>query len=179
MNKTDPFTAGGRQDLMTLMDLMNTASRNVCFATAGLAIGTGANTSVKVANTVTYLSAGVFKSKSTAEVAFTTTTDDIPANAASVQERMWYVCVNAAGTLSMVAGAIASGTGNALLPERSAVADGLAIIGAVRIAVAAGAPGAGTNFVANTTALNDARLVGSAATYYNLGYVAPRFDATQ
>lgn len=167
---------------MTYFDLFNTAMRNVVYHanTTGLVIGTSANTSVKLSNTIGYTSKGVYKSKTTAEVAFTTTTDDIPANAASVQEATWFVLVNAAGTLSMLRGAIATGAGNSLVPERSAVADGLAIVGTVTIAIAAGAPGSGTNFVANTTPLNDARLVGSVATYVNISSpVTPRFDSAQ
>jgi hypothetical protein len=179
----DPNVALGRQDLMTYLDLCNIASRNVVLDPAGTAIGVGSTAKVLLTNTIGYTVGavsgaalgGIFKSKTTAEVAFTATTMNIPANAASIQEACYYMCVNAAGTLSIVMGAIATGAGNAQWPERSAVADGLAIWGGVRIAVAAAAPGSTHDFVAGTTALSDGRL--SAVTYYDFGYIAPAFSA--
>jgi hypothetical protein len=141
----------------------------------GLVIGSGATTAVKIANTTKYTSSGVPKSKTTAEVAFTATTHDIIANATSVQERLYVILLNASGTPTIVAGVQSTGVGTALLPERSTIADGLCPIGTVRIAINAGTPGSGTNFVAGTTALSDARLVGSAATYVDGGVFFPYF----
>jgi hypothetical protein len=177
MIATDPIVVLNRQDTMNYDDLYNTAIRNMNFGSAGLTFTT---VQVTVANTVNFLSKGVWASKTTASVAFTAGgIHDIIASLAGIQERCYAICCNAAGVLSIVAGTQATGAGTALLPERTAIADGLSIFGYVRIAIAAGAPGAGTNFVAGTTALNDARLVGAAATYVNLGFLAPRFDSAQ
>jgi len=111
----------------------------------------------------------VFASKTTAAIAFTATTHDIPANASTVQEAMYLVMLAANGTPSLVMGTISTGAGTALLPERPATGTP---IGAVRVAVAAGA----TSFDATTDELDEAHITD---TYYNYGYVAPRFDAAQ
>lgn len=118
-----------------------------CLSAPGLAIGTGSAAAVKIANTTTFLNAGIFKSKATAEVAFTATTHDIPANAASVQEAVYLVCLAADGTPSLTMGTIATGAGNAAIPARPA---NLTQIGYVRIAIAAGA----TPFDASTDLLS-------------------------
>lgn len=118
---------------------------------AGLAIGTVSKAKVLIANTVTYLSGGVFKSKTTAEVAFTATTHDIPAHATLVQEAVYLLCLDAGGTPTIEMGAIASGAGNAVIP---APPDGKTVIGHVRIAVDAGA----TSFDATTDELDEAHL---------------------
>lgn len=162
MLQLDPQKAGWEQPIMDSTDRARIDVMNMALTSAGLAVGTGATTSVKVVNTVTYLCAGLFCSKTTAEVAFTVTTHNIPANANSIQEQVYAILVNAAGTLTIVAGGIATGSGQAPLPENPA--DGLTVLGYVRIAVNAGTPGAGTNFVAATTSLSDARLT---VTYTN------------
>ena len=167
MNQLTPSKATSRQETMDHMDSVNTALRNQCLSAAGLAIGSVSNVKVKIVNTVTYTSGGIFKSKATAEVAFTDTTHDIPANAGSVQEAMYLMTLDAAGTPTLTMGAIATGSGNAKLPERPSSGTP---IGAVRVAVAAGA----TPFDANTNALNAGHLT---VTYYDYGYLAPRFDA--
>jgi hypothetical protein len=170
LNALDNTIAGSRQSLMDYFDLLTVYNENRQFTTGGLAQGTGTATSVKVASTVTYLASGVFKSKTTAEVAFTTTTHDIPANASLVQERVYMITVNAAGTLAISAGSIASGAGNALLPERPA--DGICPIGYLRITVAAGA----SPFTANTT---NPVTAGAITAVYTDGYPAPRFSGTR
>lgn len=152
---------------MDHMDFVNTCMRNQCLSAAGLAIGTVSNVKVKIVNTVTYLSGGIFKSKASAEVAFTDTTHDIAADASNVKEAMYLLTLDAAGAATLTMGAIATGSGNAKLPERPSSGTP---IGAVRVAVAAGA----TMFDANTNALNAAHLT---VTYYDYGYLAPRFDA--
>lgn len=164
-NALDPLVGGLTQQIMNHLEYLRNAMLFNVSATspAGLAIGTGATTAVKVVNTTKYSWNGVPKSKTTAEVAFTAVTMDIPANAASIQEAVFLVLINAAGTLSLLMGAIATGSGNALTPGIPIPTDaigtgGLTALGSVRIAVAAAAPGAGTNFVAGTTALSDGRL---------------------
>lgn len=163
-----------QQNLMTELDRRDTVLKNMTFSSPGLVIGLSAAAKVKIANTTVYSSNGVFCSKSTAEVAFTATTHNIPAVLASIQEACFLLTLAADGTATLTMGAIASGAGTAVWPERPATGTP---IGGVRIAVVAAAPGSGTNFVAATTALDDARL--SAVTYYNWSVFAPRFDAAQ
>lgn len=169
MDKRDPGFAMNHQSLMDQFDAVTSRLRNTCLSSAGLAIGTVSKAKVLIANTVTYLSDGIFKSKTTAEVAFTATTHDIPANASTVQEAMYLVMLAADGTPSLVMGDIATGSGNAKLP---AIPSTGTPIGAVRVAVAAGA----TSFDASTDELDEAHITD---TYYNFGYLAPRFDAVQ
>lgn len=158
--------------LMTTLDNISTALDNNVLSTPGLVIGSSANTSVKIASTTVFKVNGTVLSKTTAEVAFTATTHDIPANASSVQERVYMLSLDASGNPTITAGVISTGAGTALLPERPA--RGNAPIGYVRIAVNAGTPGSGTNFVAGTTALNDARMT----TTYTNGYPNPLFNTT-
>jgi hypothetical protein len=130
------------------------------FAAAGVAIGSGADEEVLIANTVTYSINGVRKSKTTAEVAFTATTHDIAADGATVQEAVYLLSLNAAGTPKLTMGVIATGAGNAAIP--ACPVDEVAI-GYVRIAVDAGA----TDFDATTDALSDAHLTD---TYVDLAF---------
>lgn len=150
-------------------DAIHTALSNMALTSAGLAIGSGSKKQVKIANTVTYLSSGIFKSKTTAEVAFTATTMDIPANASTVQEAVYLLTLAADGTPTITMGTIATGSGNATLPERPSTGTP---IGYARIAVAAGA----TDFDATSDDLDAAHLT---VTYVNMGFLAPRFDAAQ
>ncbi len=169
MNKTATSKALSNQELMDQFDSLNTAMRNQCLSNPGIVIGTGSAAMVKIGSTTVFTSGGEFKSKTTAEVAFTATTHDIAAHATLVQEAMYMVMLAADGTPSLVMGAIASGSGAAVLPERPATGTP---IGAVRVAVAAGA----TPFDASTDLLSAGHITD---TYYNFGYVAPRFDAIQ
>lgn len=165
----DPAIAGSQQSLMDHFDAMVKNYANVATSPAGLAIGSSSTAAVKIVNTTTFNSStvaapgvGVPKSKTTAEVAFTATVHDIPANAVSVQEQVYLITLDSAGTPTITAGGITSGLNSAPLPTRPALgANGTsfaAVIGYVRIAVNAAVPGSGTNFVAGTTALSAARL---------------------
>jgi hypothetical protein len=169
MNQRDPQSAMSQQNIMTLLDQIDTFEKNLALSAAGLVIGSGSTSKVKIANTVTFLSGGVFKSKTTAEVAFTTTTHDIAANAASTQEAVYLITLASDGTPTITMGAIASGTGNAKLPERPSTGTP---IGHVRITVAVGT----TKFAANSDALSAGHLT---VAYTDVGYYAPRFDAVQ
>lgn len=133
--------------------------QNIALGPAGLVIGTGSTAKVKVANTVAYLSGGLFKSKTTAEVAFTPTTDDITASASAIKERVYLVTVDSGGTLAMTAGDVATGAGLAKVP---AAPNGKTVLGYVRVAVAAGA----TPFDASTDALSAGHLT---VTYVDTG----------
>lgn len=174
MLQIDPKVAMSYQDLMNHFDNMNFNMRNRLSVNTpgGLAIGTSSTAAVKLVNSIKYCAAGAILSKTTAEVAFTATAMNIAANAALVQEALYVICVNAAGTLSIVMGAIAGGAGSALLPERSTIPDGVCPIGTVRIAVAAGA----TSFVAGTTALSGGALT---VTYTDGVWFAPLFANAQ
>jgi hypothetical protein len=168
MNKLNPGLATNLQCMMDQFDSINTSMQNRALAAAGLVIGSTSAAKVKIANTVTYLSAGVFKSKATAEVAFTATTHDIPNNASIVQEAKYLLSLDAAGTPTLTMGAVAN-TGLSVLPEIPA---GLTPIGYVKIQVAAG----GTKFTASTDLLSAGHLT---VTYFDLGFIAPRFDSVQ
>lgn len=134
MIKLDPSSVTQMQALMDLLDHTRTGHANQSTSSAGLAIGTSATTAVKVVNTVTYSNngstatavsatpgVGIARSKTTAEVAFTATTHDIPANPNTVMEQVYLVLLDSAGTLSLVGGGITPGTNTAPLPSRPLV----------------------------------------------------------
>ena len=160
---------GDRSDLNTaeqdtVVGALNEVRGNLgafCLVAAGLAIGSGSKAKVLIANTVTYLIAGIFKSKSTAEVAFTATTHDIAANASTVQEAVYTMSLQADGTPTLTMGTIATGAGNAVVPAGPSTE---AVIGYVRIAMDAGA----TPFDATSDDLDAGHLT---ATYYDAAFV--------
>lgn len=136
---------------------MRNALANAAFSNPGLAIGSGSKAKVLIANTVQYAVAGALKTKTTAEVAFTATTHDIPPHASLVQEAVYAYSLQADGDVTVTMGAIASGAGAALFPAHPA---GETLIGYLRLAVAAGA----TPFDATTDELDEAHLTD---TYYS------------
>ena len=123
----------------------------------GLVIGSSDSAKVKIATTVTYVVNGIFKSKTTAEVAFTATSHDIAFHATLVKEAVFTLSLKADLSAVLTMGAIAVGAGNAVQPAAPA---GQCVIGAVRIAVAGGA----TPFDATSDALNAGHLT---TTYYD------------
>lgn len=152
-----------------MFDLLDTRMKYRCLSSPGLVIGTTSKKEVKIGATTVFLFNGVFGSKASAEVAFTATTHDIAAHATDVKEAMYLVSFSAvAGTPAITMGTISVGSGTAVLPE---IPTGHTPIGAVRIAAVAG----GAGFDATTTDLDTAAAV--TVTYYNLGWVSPRFDA--
>jgi hypothetical protein len=157
------------QYLANMFDQLRSRIAWMTLSAPGLVIGSTSKKEVKIANTTVYLADGLFKSKSSAEVAFTATTDDIAPNASSVQEACYLVCLAADGTASLVKGTTATGSGTALLPEFPA---SKCVIGYVRIAVAAGA----TLFNATTDDLDSAHLT---VAYTDLGLLAEKFSAAQ
>ena len=108
---------------------------NAIVSSPGLAIGSGSKAKILIANTVTYFVDGVLATKTTAEIAFTATTHDITADASTVQERVYLLTIKA-GTVTVTAGTVATGSGNAKIPAPPV---GEAVLGYVRIAVAAAA----------------------------------------
>lgn len=142
-----------------------------CLSAAGLAIGSVSKKTLKIVNTTTYLHNGIFKSMTTQVPVFTATTHDIAANADSVQEAVYLVCQGATSSdlCTVHMGAIATGSGNAKFPE---IPSGKTVIGAVRVAVAAGA----TKFDATSDDLDAAHLT---VTYYDIGFIHPLVDTVQ
>lgn len=134
---------------------------NLCLSPAGLAIGTGNAAQVKIANTVTYLIDGVFKSKTSAEVAFTATTHDITDGS----ERVYVVSLDAAGNPTLTAGTEAVGSGNATIPDGPA---GECVIGHLRLFAS------GAAFDATTDLLSAGHLTD---TYTDVGFLPQQITA--
>lgn len=153
--------------LAVLANSLKNALLNACYSNAGLAIGaTSPKKGVTITNTTVYTQNGVFKSKTTAEAAFTATVHDIPADAAVVQEAVYLVSLNN-GTPVITMGVIANGAGTALIPSPPA---GHTPIGHVRIAVDAGV----TPFDATSDDLDAGHLT---VTYTNVALLADKLGA--
>lgn len=167
MRQLEKSAALNHASLAEYLENVNTRLMNQCLSSAGLAIGSSAKAKVLIANTVTYSNAGKILTKTTAEFAFTATTHDIAANAASVQEACYLMCLSSNGTPTLTMGEIATGAGNALVPE---VPASVTPIGYVRVAVEAGS----TLFNASTDELDASHLT---VTYVNLGYVNNSFES--
>lgn len=149
------------------LDSLVSALGYSAFSKAGLAIGSGSKAKVLITNTVNFTNNGVMLQKATAEIAFTATTHDIPANADSVQEACYLLSLNSSGTATLTMGTIATGSGNAVVPACPA---GNTPIGYVRIAIAAGA----TPFDASTDLLDAAHITD---TYVDMGLRFGKFGA--
>lgn len=165
--------AGLGDKLDQIITLLNQAraSSNRSLNAAGLVIGSVTASKVKITNTVGYLINNAFKSIATQEVLFTATTHDIAANASAVREAVYVLTVNAAGTVAMTMGQIVNGLGNAVVP--AVLPASQAVIGQVRIAVAAGA----TPFTAATTLLSNGALTVTYTDLSMLPLTAPSVDA--
>ena len=170
MNALSKQKALSHQQLMDVIDEAKTCSQYRALVDPGVCIGSGDASKIKFANTTTFLNGGIFKSKSSAETAFTATTHDIEADADSIQEACYLVCLDADGAVTIHMGEIATGSGEALLPEIPA---DLTPIGYLRLAVAAGS----TDFNASTDDLSESTW--PTDTYYSIGFLSPRFDAAQ
>lgn len=165
--KRNTMEALNHTQLMRALDTIQTHFNTKNMSKGGLSIGTTSKKAVRLANTTTYAINGVVYQKAAAEVAFTATTMDIEADAATVQEAVYLVSINAAGTLALTKGATATGAGNALIPETPS---GSVALGYVRIAVAAGS----TDFDASSDDLDAAHITD---TYVDVvGNSLPRFD---
>lgn len=140
-----------------------------------LAIGSSSKLKVKIATNSTglYSIGGVLYTFPAAqEVAFTATTHDIAADASTVQERIYLVCLDAAGAATLIAGEQGSGSGSAKLPEWADIPATVCPVGYVKLAIAAGS----TDFDATTDELDEAHITD---TYVNLSMLAPKFGAAQ
>ncbi len=174
MQTLDPLEALGQQDLMDFFDELQHALKYRNLTDAGLQIGTGSKKEVRQnAASVDYLIDGVFYNQGSAqEVGFTATDHDIAADASEVQEACYVVGIDSSGNLSLTMGTIASGAGNAKLPEWDDLPTDEAFLGYVRIAVDAGA----TDFDATGDDLDAGHL---SVTYVDLGWLLPNFSSEQ
>ena len=154
----DPIEAGGQAALQAILQKL--LKPTGCWSNPEIVIGTSSTTKIKFTNRVQFTIAGVVGTPVAAatETAFTTTTHNITANASSVQEAVYLVTVVAGGTVTITKGTTATGAGNAVIPDPPASS---AVVGYVRVAVAAGA----TNFAANSDALSAGHLT---VTYTNV-----------
>lgn len=148
---------------LNIQHLLNFQQRvaNMCLYNAALAIGSSSKLKVKIATGATgeYLIEGVrYTSPAAQEIAFTATTDDIVADATTVQEKTYLVCLDSSGTGSIISGEQAD-TGESVAPEVDA---DLCVVGKVVLRVAAGT----TNFDATTDELDEGHITD---VYTNLG----------
>jgi len=154
MSLPNPGAGLSNKDLIGLLKTLTCRG----LASAGIVIGTGSAAKVKWGSSIVASVLGNIVTVTTNEVAFTATTHDIPANASSVQEAIYTVEVDAAGTVTLNMGTIATGSGAAVWPVAST---NKAVVGAVRVAVAAGT----TSFDASTDLLSATHITD---TYYNV-----------
>lgn len=157
-------------------NLAMSSGATLCLAAAGLAEGTAANT-IKTVNNITYTIDGRFYSKAaTDDIAISFTGPSVyqaPTGVGSINggftggtngsTRLYLVCLNAAGAVSIVPGkivdtaALAAGTVSLDFPDAPR---GVCPIGAMRIAVTAG-----TTFIPGSTDLSAS---GVTDTFYDL-----------
>jgi len=154
MSLPNPGTGLSNKDLIGLLKAVKCHG----LASAGIVIGTGSAAKVKWGSSIVASVNGKIVTVTTDEVAFTATTHDIAASASVVREAVYAVCVDAAGTVTLVKGDESSGAGTALWPV--APTD-KAVVGGVRVAVAAGS----TPFDASTDLLSAVHITD---TYYNV-----------
>lgn len=169
MEKLSKQKALSHQAMMDVFDELNTNLNYRALADPGIVVGTGSAAKVKMGNSPAYLNNGIFYTGSAAEVTFTADDHDIEADADTIQEACYLVCIDSSDALSLHMGEIVDGSGNALLPE---IPSGKTPLGYLRLRVAAGA----TDFDAGSDLLSAGHLTD---TYYNLGFLSPRFDAEQ
>jgi len=137
---------------------------NMCLYNPVLAIGSGSAAKVLITTGATgiYIIEGkIYTTPASQEVAFTATTDDIAPNATTAQEKTYLVCLDSAGTGSLVGGDQAD-IGKSVAPEVDA---DLCVIGKVVLSVAAGT----TKFDASTDLLSANHVTD---TYTNLAILA-------
>lgn len=154
MSLPNPGAGLANKDLIGLLKTLTCRG----LSSAGVVIGTSSAAQVKWGSSIVASVLGKIVTVTTNEVAFTATTHDIPASASAVQEAVYAVEVDAAGTVTLKMGAISSGSGTALWPAAST---DKAVIGGVRVAVAAGS----TPFDASTDLLSAGHITD---TFYNV-----------
>lgn len=167
--RTDHATAKTLQDELvadhatfkSAVDETKTELGNLCLSPAGLTIGSGDAAKIKIANTVDYTIGGIFKQKTTAEVALTPTTHDITDGS----EKVFVVSLDGSGTATITGGTEAVGSGNATIPDGPA---GECVIGHVRVFTT------GAGFTAGTTLLSAAEVTD---TYTDVSHLPQQITA--
>lgn len=159
---------GHKQALMNYMDKLHDALNYRMLGNPTVAIGTTSKKTIKTTTAVACVN-GVLVSVTGAETAFTATTHDIAANASAVQEAVYLVVADSAGTITLVMGDIATGAGNALIPACPA---GKVALGYARIAIAAGA----TAFDASSDDLDAAHITDTYVSFGGNASLLGRFD---
>lgn len=168
MVQLDNAGALQQKALMDHFDLLTTRLQNMALSPAGLAIGSVSKKTMKIVNTITYLAGGVFKSKTTAAVPFTATTDDITNSASAIQEACYLVSIKNSDASVVVTKGTTAGSGLSVVPDTPT---GHTPVAYAKIAVAAGA----TPFDATSDDLDAAHLT---VTYVDLGFRAANFGTT-
>ncbi len=131
---------------------------NQCLALAGLAMSGGTKDQPKSVNTISFMIDGVLYSKAAADPLGAWTGGHT--GLGNSEEAFYLICLDSAGALTTVEGAIVAAAAGCVLP---AVPADKAAIGAIKVVT-----GAGGTFVPDTTLLDDA---GITATYYDLSMV--------
>ncbi len=147
-------------NVKTWLGQIDTSLNYSVYGYAGLAKDASTPAELKFTNLVAFTCGNpsiMYGVSANQNIAFTATTHDI-ATTASIRERCYMVEVKADGTKRLMAGSIATGSGNAQWP--ASVSTRTQIAG-IRIAVDASA---GTIFDATTTTLTASQIT---ATYYN------------
>lgn len=121
-------------------------------------ISTGAGGSSSTAYNIFMIEGVQYAAPASQEIAFTATTDDIVADAATAQEKTYLVMLNSSGTGSILGGDQAA-IGKSVAPEPPATK---CVVGKVVLSVAAGT----TNFDASTDLLSASHITD---TYTNIG----------
>lgn len=150
------------EELNRLLDEVNQIAY-MALGSAALQIGTGSTAAVRINATTPFLHAGEFKSKAAAEIAFTADDHDIAADADAVQEAVYVVSLDADGAITLTMGEIATGAGEAEVPDAP---EDETVVGHVRVAVDAGA----TDFDAGSDALSAGHLT---VAYTNVAFLLP------
>lgn len=138
---------------------------NMCLYNAALAIGSSSKAKVKIVTGATgvFLIEGVpYTSPAAQEIVFTATTDDIIADATTHQEKTYLICLNSAGTGSIVGGEQAD-IGESIAPDVSAT---LCVVGKVVLSIGEGT----TNFDATTDELDETHITDTYTNLYLLAY---------
>ena len=149
----NPGAGVSNKDLIGLLKTLTCRG----LSSAGVVIGTVSAAAVKWGSSIVASVNGKIVTVTASEVAFTATTHDIAAHATLVREAVYLVLTDASGTVTLFKGTESSGAGTAAWPE--APTD-KACVGAVRVAVAAGA----VSFDASTDLLSAAHITD---TFYN------------
>lgn len=168
------LTGERRSDVAAMFDLVVRLCNHLatrCLSAAGLVIGSSDPAKVKIANTVTYLVNGVFKSKTTAEV--TMPAGMTMASTTAIRERYGVITLPAGGTPTVTPGTMA-GSGLAVLPATTDLPADEAIIGYIKVVAAAN-----TVYTAGTTNMDAS---GITTTYFDVAWIDrdfPNFSALQ